>query len=1059
MIHMDQNKKSKFWEFFLENYQFTYVLLLSIVVLGIISIVTLPKESSPEIEVPIGIITTPYPGANAEDVEELVTNPIEDRLSGLEDLDTFSSVSKNGISSITVQFNIDSDPDKKIADLKEKVDEAKVDLPEDAEDPIVKQISVTDDSILTFALSGPYDANQLKDYAEDLKDEIEQVSGVNKVNIIGGQDREFQVIVNKAKLDSFGASIQDVTNSVRASNSDIPAGIVQSGSSNYTVRFAGRVKDINDLKSVPIKQANGTAILLSDVGEVVDGYSRASTLSRLSIDGGEPRPSITILVFKNPGGNIIKTVKAVEEKIQSAKGRIFPENVEMATILNNADRIKLDLTNLTRSGIQTIIIIFLLLYFFLGFKEAVLAGLSIPLTFFIGFFILSGLGYTLNFLTLFSLILSLGVLVDSAIVITEGIYVYLQKGMDAKKASRYAIREFKLPLITGILTTVFAFLPMMLSSGIIGKFIETIPITVTSVLFASLFVALGLVTTLASRFLRNDEDHPAHVPKEHKGKIAQIFAKAKSIQSNKKTKIEHLYNWYASTLNVFLNSAKKRKQLKWALILGFFMSVALVPLHLVQVNMFPSSDFEIFYVDFEKPVGTPLLTTSGSILDIEKILEQDKRIASFVVNVGSGSGDGSVSQTTELGSTHLGHFIVKLKDERKEKSYDIVDSFDEMLKNYPSAKIRVWQQSGGPPSAAPVEVSITGESLDTLDDVAREFESLIKTIPNTKNVQTNVEDSPGEFVLGIDRIKAQLYGVSTVQIAQTLHNAISGTKATVVRKDGKDIDVLVKYDFSNGSESDPTQNLISLDAIGALTIATPQGDIPLMNFTSSHLEANRSEIPHKDGERIAKVSSETTGGVPAQAIFQEIEKNMSSIEIPDGYTVTLGGEREDINESFSDMFRAMFLAIFLIAALLVWQFKSFRQPLFILTTIPLSLIGVLPGLFLMGFPLSFPGVIGVVALAGIVVNNAIILIDRINQNRNEGMSKLDAVREAAKTRLQPILLTTITTIAGIFPLVFTNDMWGPLAYSIIFGLLFSTVSSLLVIPLLYQHYGEENLNS
>jgi len=1057
-MNMEHNKKSGFWEFYLENYRFTYVLLLSIIVFGIFSIITLPKESSPEIEVPIGIVITAYPGANAQDVEELVTNPIEDRLSGLEDLDTFTSVSKNGISSITVQFDINADPDKKIADLKEKVDEAKIDLPTDAEDPVVKQVSVTDDSILTFALSGPYDVNQLKDYAEDLKDEIEQVSGVNKVNIIGGQNREFQVIIDKAKLDGFGIGIQDVTNAVRASNSDIPAGVVQSGTSNYTVRFAGRVHDRDDLKSVPIKQTNGTVILLSDVANVVDGYSRANTISRLSIDGGEARSSVTILVFKNSGGNIIKTVQAVEEKIQLAKGKILPENVEMATILNNADRIKLDLTNLTRSGIQTIIIIFLLLYFFLGFKEAVLAGLSIPLTFFIGFTILSVLGYTLNFLTLFSLILSLGVLVDSAIVITEGIYIHIHKGLDAKKASRYAIREFKLPLITGILTTVFAFLPMMLSSGIVGKFIETIPITVMSVLVASLFVALGLITTLASRFLRVDKDHSKHHI-EHKGKIAKIFAKGKSIQLNKKTKIEHLYNWYAKKLDIFLDSQKKKKQLKWGLIIAFFASIALIPLQLVQVNMFPASDFEIFYVDFEKPVGTSLHTTSGSILDIEKMLQKDDRIASFVVNVGSGSGDGSVSQTTELGSTHLGHFIVKLKDERKEKSYDIVDSYDEMFKNYPQAKIRVWQPSEGPPSAAPVEVSITGDSLDTLDKTAREFESLIKTIPNTKNVQTNVEDSPGEFVLGIDRVKAQLYGVSTVQIAQTLHNAISGSKATVVRKDGKDIDVFVKYDFSKGSEEDPTRNLISLDTIGSLTVVTPQGDIPLMNFTTSHLEANRSEIPHKDGDRIAKVSSETIGGTPAQAIFQEIEKSMDQIEIPDGYVVTLGGEREDINESFSDMFRAMFLAIFLIAALLVWQFKSFRQPLFILTTIPLSLVGVLPGLFLMGFPLSFPGVIGVVALSGIVVNNAIILIDRINKNRREGMNKLEAVREAAKTRLQPILLTTVTTIAGIFPLVLTNDIWGPLAYSIIFGLLFSTVSSLLVIPLLYQSYAEEKLDT
>ncbi|MCB9798178.1 efflux RND transporter permease subunit [Candidatus Nomurabacteria bacterium] len=1060
---MSNDKKSHLWEFFIDNYKFTYVALFCVILLGTLSIRSMPKESSPEIEVPIAVVTTVYPGANAQDVEELVTDPIEDRINGLDELDEFTSVSKDGVSSITVQFEIDADADEKIADLKDAIDNAKIDLPDDAEDPIVTQIAVADQSVLTMALSGPYSSVQIKNFAEELKDEIEAVPGVSTVRIIGGQDREYQVIVSKAKLDEFGLALTDVTGAIRSANTDIPAGTVTTGISNYTLRLEGRFQNVEDIASVPIRQLEGSPILVSDVGRVIDGLSKASTQSRLSVSGSDPEPSITLLVFKRSGGNIIDITRAIESKIESVqKAAILPENLTIAPILKNADYIERDLGNLTKNGIQTIILIFLLLYFFLGVKEAVLAGLSIPLTFFVGFIILSYLGYTLNFLTLFSLILSLGVLVDSAIVITEAIYVNKKEGLTAKESARKAIREFRLPLIAGVLTTVFAFLPMKLSSGIVGKFIETIPVTVSSVLIGSLFVALGIITTLASRMLR---EKPPKQRDGKQGKFLQRFSgvigRIQKVQAGKKEKIQKMYDWYGKKLSGLLYNKKEAKKLRRRLILAFVGAIAMVGVGIVRVNMFPPSDFPIMFIDVEKPLGTPLDVTSSVLPEIEDLLVQDSRIESFVTNVGSSSGDGSVSSNSSLGSTHLAHFVIKLHEQgklRKTKSYDLVDEYTDKLAYFDKAKIRVWQQSDGPPSAAPVEVVIQGDDIAVLESIAGDYEELVKSIENTKNVKTNIQDSPGEFVLTVDRVKAQLYGANTLQIAQTLRNAVSGVDATIVRKDGEDIDVLVKYDLAQGSEDDPTANNISLDSISAITIATPQGDIPLSAFTKNSLQSSRSQIQHEDGQRIVKVTSETLANTPAQVIFAEIEKRQDEVYVPDGYVVKLGGEREDIDKSFSDMFKAMFLAIFLIAALLVWQFQSYRQPLFILITIPLAFIGVIPGLFLVGLPLSFPGVIGVVALAGIVVNNAIILIDRINENRREGMDKTIAVLEGSKMRLQPILLTTITTIAGVAPLAISDETWGPLAYSIIFGLLFSTVSSLIVIPLLYNRYAEEEIS-
>jgi HAE1 family hydrophobic/amphiphilic exporter-1 len=630
--------------------------------------------------------------------------------------------------------------------------------------------------------------------------------------------------------------------------------------------------------------------------------------------------------------------------------------------------------------------------------------------------------------------------VDSAIVMTEAIHTGRNAGKDVETAVREAIREFRYPLISGTLTTVFAFVPMLLTSGIIGEFIKSIPVTITIVLMSSLFIALAILTTLSLRVFDKETS-------EEKNKL----------QSYIHHRIERIRRMYERTLHILLHGTKLRRMFFGALVVMLVGSFALVPTGILPVNMFPPDDQSSFFIDLRYPIGTPLSQTDEGIRQLEERVKQDTRVDMVSTNVGSLSNSGSAVDIGGPGDTHLAHLIVNLQDDRDESSEELVEAYQQTLAgSIPGATISVKQLSSGPGDAAPVEIRISGDDLSTLDQLAEQFRDFLETVPGTQNVDVSVKPTNGEFVFAINRAAANRYGVTAQDVAFTLRGAIAGSDATVLRSGGDDIDVAVQYAFGRGYDPDTlAPGSISIDQLNALLIQTPRGDIPLSQLGTISLAPNRSVVSHFDTERVIRVTSYTKPGVTPQAIFAQAAEHLETMTLPAGYSVVMGGENEDINKSFQDMAKAFVLAVFLIAGLLVLQFNSFKQPIYILVSIPLSLIGVLPGLVLVNLPLSFPGIIGIVALAGIVVNNAIILIDKININRQEGLSVVDAVEEAAISRFQPIVLTTITTIAGLLPLAISDPVWGPVAYSVIFGLSFSTILTLLVIPLLYRGFERE----
>ncbi len=1023
------------WNFFLNHYRFTYILIIASIVIGLISTITIPKESTPEVKIPVGTVMTVLSGASSEDVERLITNEIEDKISTLEELDTYSSISAEGVSMITVTFDSKSDIDERIRALKDAVDEALPDLPGEVERPFVKEISFDDEPIMYISLAANVHDIELKRIAEDTADKLERIKGISEIDIIGAYDREAQIVIDQRKLELYDISISQVLQVLRAQNSTLPGGTLEYDGIRYPVKFEGDIESPEEIGFIPITTIEGTPIYVRDIATVVDSTKRPSTISRVSMNGETPKNAVTLNVKKRTGGDIIEISDTVKSEVEKLQKDILRDATVFYS-LEMAEYIKEDLTRLIKSGTQTIIIVTLLLVFILGLKPALIAGLSIPLSFLIAIAGLSYMDSTINFLSLFSLVLALGILVDSAIVLVEGCYKKIEEGQSSFTAAKNTIAQFKAPITSGVGTTVAAMVPMLFASGVIGEFIKHIPITVTLVLFSSLFVTLAFLPALTAKLLKKG--------REKKANGEGIFTKFRAR--------------YAARLKTFLQSKREKRMLSAALIIGFVLSIMLPATGILKVSMFPQGESELIFFDIETPASTTLEETDKVMKQIEELVLKDDRVESFSTNTGRPF----VTDITSLRvgeTTNLGHIIANLKPSAQKHSLKMVDEYRSDLKKIKGAKVRVTQIDDGPPTGAPVSLKFTGDSLNELEVLARKAEKLLKSIPGTENIRSSTQDTELNFVINIDRTRAMQVGLTSMDVAQVIRTAVHGIETTTIKATSEDIDILVKLDLNpnNKFKNPHLTNRTTIDSLKTLNVKTPTGEVPLSSIVDISLEGGQGSIVHEDGERIVQTTAYTSKGVVADEIITQIENRKSELDIKEGYALSFGGETEDIEESFADMFRALFIGIFLIAAILVLQFNSFRQPIFVLMTVPLAIIGILPGLVILQLPLSFTAFVGVVALSGIVVNNAILLIDRINENRRNSFEKEQAILEAASSRFRPIILTTLTTIAGITPLALSDVTWGPLGASIIFGLAFSTILTLFVVPMLYLKFAEKEL--
>lgn len=1017
-----------FWTFFIEKKQFTVLLMLALVAAGGIALIAIPKESSPEVEIPIGIVTTVLPGASATDVEKLVTKKIEDEVANINNLDTLTSSSQDGLSMITVAFDANANLDEAIGDLKDAVDRAKGELPTDALDPTVTRVNFADQPILIISVSGDYTPKAMVDLSTVLIDELKTVGGVAKVTASGVPDREVSVVVHKEALAQFGIGLSTITSALSANNASLPIGSITISGVDYAIRFKGEITDPAQVGEIPLQTPSGTRILLHDIAEVYDGLKKPSSFSRVSINGQPAENALTLVVFKKKGGNVATITEHVKSKLEELKPTLLL-GASVTDTYDLGEQVNKDLTELTRVGFETVVLVLLVLFATIGWRESIVAGLSIPLSFVIAFIGLYASGNTINFVSLFSLILAVGILVDSGIVVTEAIHTRFKKFGDAKKAAYESLREYAWPLTAGTLTTVAVFVPLFFLSGVTGKFIASIPFTIIFVLMASIFVALGFVPIIAIMFTKKTMN---------------------PLEKRQEAYNDAIRTWYMARLRAFLRNKRMQNMFLLALGVAFVVMLSLPSLGIVKVIFFPGGDEDFFALELEMPQGTTLEETDFATRSVEEILYENPDIESFVTTIGSGSsftGDG-----TSIGvGSKLANITINLHTDRQKTSGTIAQEVRESLAPIHTIAWKVTEPQNGPPSGAPVLIKFKSDNLDDLEIALAKSERLLSSIPGTRDVDSSIKDAGTAFELSVDRARANEVGLSPIQIASLLRTAITGTTATKIATDKDDIDVVVKLDL-NPSVADPNATAnATIDDIRQIPVETPKGTVLLGSLLDTKLVKSNTVIRREDRTRIATISAYVNEGTTAIEITNTFNERLASLDLPKGVTTELSGETEDVQKTFQEMFVALIAGVLLMLAILVLEFNSFRYTFYLLLTIPLSLIGVFAGLAITQEPLSFPSMLGVIALAGIIINHAIILLDSMYHliESRQDLPLEDVVVESAAVRLRPIVLTTVTTVIGMIPLAGASALWGPLAFSVMFGLAFAMVLTLILVPLLF----------
>jgi multidrug efflux pump len=1020
------------WSFFIHKRSFTVFLMIILTLAGTYAVVGIPKESTPDISIPLGIVVTALPGASSADVERLVTNKIENGVLGVENVSKVTSTSADGISSVSVEFDSSANIDKSIQSLKDAVDKIKQDLPAEATTPTVSDVNFADSPILEISVSGNLAPGELTALGESVSDEIKRVPGVSKVSVSGVRARQVQVIAREESLRQYNLSLSDVTNAIRSAGVASPAGAITVDGVNYAVRFESGVETTDKVADVVITTPTGATVRVGDVANVIDGLQNPSSYSRVSVAGKPSQPSLTLTIFKSRGGNIVSTGNAVIKRIDELKATTLA-NTSTVISYNGAEEVNKSLTELTRAGVETVILVVIVLYLTLGLRESLVAAASIPLSFLIAFIGLLASGNSLNNVSLFSLILAIGILVDSGVVMVEAFHTRLRQYGNKEEAALASIREYAWPLFAGTFTTIAVFVPLLFLTGIIGKFLAAIPFTIIFVLLASIFVALGFVPLLAIMFVR--EGHSAIEDRQERYNAA-----AKK--------------WYQAFLHRFLNDKKNQNRFLAGMIILFIIALSLPSLGLLKSIFFPSEGTDYVYVQVEKPQGTSLEQTDISMREVEEVLYQDPNVASYVSQTGSGSSFASSLGGGPSSGGNVGNLTVNLPKGHKLSSADFVLRLRKELAGITSATITVGEPAGGPPSAAPVTLTFTGDDLGELTKTADRAAHTLSDIPGVVNVNTDSKNAGAEFVVSLDSAKAAAAGVSPVVVADTLRTALFGAKATSIRTGKDDIEVYTKLDL-NPDYKDPSQtNVTTIDSVRSLTFPSKNGPIPLSSIATVTYSAAQSAISHEGGTRIVTVTADVSGKVNAVDISTIFTKKFGEDQLGKGVTLKVGGASEDIANSFTQLFVALIAGAALMLCILVLEFNSFRLSFYLLSIVPFSLVGVFVGLTLVGQPLSLTSMLGVIALAGVIINHAIILMDSIARihRENHDLTLEDVVVEAAATRLRPILLTTVVTVIGMVPLTLVSPFWAPLAVAIMFGLAFSLLLTLLLIPMLYYRW-------
>jgi HAE1 family hydrophobic/amphiphilic exporter-1 len=1109
-------KLRKTWlNFFVVNFRVVILLIFLLTGWGIYSYQKLPRESNPEVKIPFALITTTYPGAAPTDVEELVTKKIETGISGVKGIKKITSGSTNSFSEISVEFDTNENQDDAIRKLRDTLSTIK-DLPADANTPQLTEVSYDDRPILSLAITGPYDGFTMRNYADQIKDELEKLPDVRQANVSGGDEKEFSIEYDPQKLAAFDLSASTANQAITASNIAIPGGNFEGQSYNYPIRVDNRFFTDTELKNIPLSHANNGAIIyLKDVATVQEKAIKKTTYSRFSLNGSPPQNSINIDIVKKTGGSIIDTSANVK-KIVAEKIKSFAPGIEYSTTTDFSKIIQKDFNQLTHDFLVTFVLVFGVLFLIVGLKEAIVAGLAIPLVFFVTFGVMNLTGITLNFLSIFSLILALGLLVDDAIVVVSATKQYLKTGkFTPEEAVLLVLNDFKVVLASTTLATTWAFLPLLFASGIIGSFIKSIPITVSVTLVASLLIALMINHPLAAVLERIRLTRKSFWTYSTLFFLLIIFilwqvtiitfifglffiailflvlnwysktGKKKLIENEKLSNLEwqsdeaikkklrqqgqgehdnllekiihgvihfdKIIPIYEKYLRKLVSTKKSRLILIFSILALFIIAISLPISGIVPSEFFPASDSDNIYINIEAPIGLKLDETNKIVSQVETKLLKYPEIANFSTIVGqpgtsSSGGVGEVSSTV----SNLAGITITLSDRSKRTiaSYDLSKKIRIDLGNINGATISVDSPSSGPPSGSPFEARIIGDDLQTLDKIANDLRPKLESIPGVVDINTSLKSAPAEYTFLLNPAKLELYNLNASLVGSTIRMAISGTEISTVIENNKEIKVNARFSKNSLPDLASIQNLQITNLRNQPVFLKDVAEVKLVSTVGT--------ITHIDQKKAVLLSAGTEGTTRPNDVVTAFQKKVASeYKLPTGYSIVYGGENEQNAESVTSIIRAMIIAMILILSTLIIQFNSFKQAIIVLVTLPLALIGVFIGMAIFQITLSFPGLIGILALLGIVVKNAIILIDKINLNIKSDIPFFESVVDAGKSRIEAIFITSICTIFGIIPITLSNETWRALGSTIVFGLILSSFLTLFIVPALYLTFVKE----
>jgi len=1066
------------------------VLAVIILIIGSYCYKVLPRESEPDITIPNVFVSTSYKGVASKDIETSITIEIEKKLKGLEGVKKIHSVSSEGLSSINIEFVTGTDIDDALQKVRDRVDEAKNELPADLEeDPSVFEVNFSELPIVVFSLSGTCGIVCLKEIADDLKDDIEAIQGVLEAEVTGGIEREIRVEAFPEKLAYYNIPIFALQAVVTQENRNTSGGVIRLGDGRFQLRVPGEFEQPEEIYNLVVGTHDGQPIYLKDVARVVDGFKDETSRSRLN-----GREAVNIMVKKRAGENIIAITDAIDELLARVQPT-WPKGTEITKLMDKAKDIRHMVADLENNILSGLVLVVFVILFAMGIRNAVLVSLAIPFSMLLSFTVLYALDITLNMVVLFSLTLALGMLVDNAIVIVENIYRYLEQGVPRVDAAKKATSEVAYAVIGSTLTTLAAFFPMLFWPGIMGEFMSYLPLTLIVTLSSSLFVAMVINPALASIFMKIMPGSSITADADGSREIsAEEIARAG----------ESPVSTEGPILSFYEKSLRQALEHKIVVVLiAVCFLVLLVQVWLLRVGLekpvefFPNIEPKAMYVNLDIPEGADIDYVDSVVRQVERTVngydspqdslpETDHYAASYepkehekkdgekffgpsdianieyiyaksVVTAGPGM------MFDPNAPNHVGIQFIDLED-RVTPSSESMEIIRERVKNIPGAKITVAEQEEGPPTGAPINIEIAGDDFEILGRIAKTIRELIANIPFVVDIRDDYVAGTPTVRIKLDRQKAAIFGLSTDNIGTALKTAYNGLEVSTYREGDEDYDITVQL-------SDAKRRVT--DVLRELLLPTPSGKmVPLTTLARIEFAGGLGDIVRIDHERVVTVKANVDENkIPGPVARAQAEELLKNFPMPPGYRVTFTGEFEFQKESEEFLSRAFAIALFLIFLVLVTQFNSVAQPFIIMTAVILSLGGAFLGLTVINSPFGIimTGV-GVISLAGVVVNNGIVLIDYINKLRQRGYELREAVVAGGATRLRPVLLTAVTTILGLLPMVTgvsydfhnlsiswvseSSQWWRSMAIVVIFGLMIATFLTLIVVPVFYVFIEE-----